>query len=450
MVVLLQWHRRRDHEVASPHGRRDRAAGYRRWRRRLAVAGAVALATGAAAGGPLVFPAHAFPAPTGPQRIGTLTYHWVDADRPELLRPDPAARRELMAQVWYPAEPVPGAPAAPYLPDAGAVGAGMARQHGMPGFVLRGLGTARAHAVEAAPPVSDPAAHPVLVFLEGLTGYRQMNTFQVEDLVSHGYVVVALDQPDVAAEVVFPDGRRAGSLPARQLQALVGPAFGPVDPAPTLHGRSFPEGALPHLVGDVGFGLDRLAELNAADPHGLLTGRLDLARAGVFGVSLGGIVGAEACRLDPRLRACLILDAPMPVAVARDGLPQPAMWITRDRASMEREGWAADDVDEHQTTMQGAFEATQGSAYLVRVPGTFHGDFTDVVDVLPLVGIAGFAGPIGSRRAHDVVNAYTRAFFDRHLAGRPAPVLDEPADRHPDVLVQTRLPALGTSRTAPG
>jgi alpha-beta hydrolase superfamily lysophospholipase len=60
----------------------------------------------------------------------------------------------------------------------------------------------------------------VLLFLEGATGFRQMNTFQVEELVSHGYVVAAIDQPGAAAAVVFPDGRQAAGLALSQLHAL--------------------------------------------------------------------------------------------------------------------------------------------------------------------------------------------------------------------------------------
>jgi hypothetical protein len=54
-----------------------------------------------------------FPHPTGRHGIGTLTYHWVDADRPEAFTADPDDRRELMVQLWYPATPDPAAPHAP-------------------------------------------------------------------------------------------------------------------------------------------------------------------------------------------------------------------------------------------------------------------------------------------------------------------------------------------------
>jgi hypothetical protein len=38
---------------------------------------------------PIVSPVFRFPRPGGPYAIGTLTYHWVDAARPELFTADP-------------------------------------------------------------------------------------------------------------------------------------------------------------------------------------------------------------------------------------------------------------------------------------------------------------------------------------------------------------------------
>ena len=57
--------------------------------------------------------------------------------------------------------------------------------------------------------------------MEGLSGFRQMNTFQVEELVSHGYIVAAIDQPYAAASVVFPDGHQVAGLSKDQMQRLI-------------------------------------------------------------------------------------------------------------------------------------------------------------------------------------------------------------------------------------
>jgi hypothetical protein len=57
-------------------------------------------------------PVFRFPQPTGPCAIGTLTCHWVDADRREVFTSAPDDRRELVVQLWYPAKPDPSAPRA--------------------------------------------------------------------------------------------------------------------------------------------------------------------------------------------------------------------------------------------------------------------------------------------------------------------------------------------------
>jgi predicted dienelactone hydrolase len=390
---------------------------------------------------PMIFPVFHFPHPGGPYLIGTLTYHWIDADRSEVFTSDPTARRELMVQIWYPARGDPSSTHAPYVQDAGPLSAALARIFHFPAFIFSEFRYVTTHAIPSAPVAGDEPGYPVLMLLEGLGGFRQASTFQVEELVSHGFIVAAIDQPYAAAAVVvFPDGRRAVGLPIDRLKILMRPSLSPIEQAPTLYGRAFADGTIPYLAQDVIFTLDQLAALNQADPNGLLTGRLDLQRAGLFGVSLGGIVGSEACRLEPRLRAYLIMDAPMPAAVVRAGLQQPVMWITRDAETMQLEGWAQSDIDEHQTTMRTVFERLPGDGYFVRVRGMFHLDLTDAPSWSPLPRWLHLTGPIGVRRAHHIINAYSLAFFDRHLRGLAAPLLDGPSDQYPEVLFETRGP----------
>jgi pimeloyl-ACP methyl ester carboxylesterase len=220
---------------------------------------------------------------------------------------------------------------------------------------------------------------------------------------------------------------------------LIGQSISPGERAPRLDGRAFEDGMVPYLAQDASFTLDQLAALNQADPNGILTGRLDLQRAGIFGVSLGGIVGGEACRLEPRLRACLVMDAPLPADVVRAGLQQPTMWISRDAETMQLEGWsqAGDQgIDAHQTTMRAVFESLPRDGYLVLVRGMFHLNLTDIPYWSPLTSLLGLTGPIDAQRAHSIINAYSLAFFDRHLKGRPATLLDGPAEQYPEVLVQ--------------
>ena len=420
-------------------------------------AAAIAIALGAlglaiAVALPMLVPVFRFAHPSGPYAIGTLTYHWVDASRAEAFAADPKERRQLMVQVWYPAQANPSAQRAAYIANADTVTAAFARLQGKPAFLFGHFKYVTTNALSSVAAAADQHRYPVLLFLQGATGFRQMNTFQVEHLASHGYIVVAIDQPGAAAAVVFPDGRHAVGLTVPQFHAMVGPSYMPVGTNSTRTGVLLPNGStlhdnsiIPYLAQDVSFTLDQLAALNQVDPNGILAGKLDLQRVGVFGVSLGGIVAGVACRLDARLRACLVMDAPMSIDVVKAGLEQPSMWITRDAASMRLErqragGWPDAEIEAHQTSMRAVYEGLSGAGYFVRVPGMFHSNFTDIASWTPLAPWLGLAGPIDEQRARGIINACSLAFFDRHLLGRSAPLLDAASKKYPEVLFESRRP----------
>jgi predicted dienelactone hydrolase len=375
---------------------------------------------------PIILPVFRFPPPSGPYQIGTVTYHWVDATRREVFSADPHARRELMAQIWYPAKGYPSSPRAPYLQHPEVL-ASAARVLHAPEFTFGHLKYVTTHAIASAPVADDEPSYPALIFLSGRWGYRQSNTFQIEELVSHGYIVAGIDQPYTAAGVLFPDGRLVAMDPRMY------------DPAHVGH-PAFLDGVIPFLAQDVIFTLDQLASLNQADPNGILTGRLDLQREAIFGVSLGGIVSGEACLLERRLRACLVMDAFMPADVVHSGLKQPTMWISRDAQTMRLEGWAQADIDETQATMRAVYDSLPGDHYLALAPGIFHMNFTDAPLFSPLASLMGLSGPLDARRAHSIINAYSLAFFDRHLKGHPAALLDGPSAHYPEALFEARRP----------
>ena len=306
--------------------------------------------------------------------------------------------------------------------------------------------------MSGAPAAGDQTRYPVLLFLEGATGFRQMATYQVEDLVSHGYIVAAIDQPGAAANVVFPDGHQLSGLNLAQFQSTVRPSYmaDPLDS--TQRGVVLPNGRplkdssiVPYLTQDAHFVLDQLAVVNRSDPSGILTGKLDMQRVGTFGVSLGGIVVGEACRRDPRIRACLVMDAPMSTGVVKAGLRQPVMWVTRDAASMRLErqragGWPEAEIEAHQSSMRAVYDSLSCDGYFVQVPGMFHSNFTDIPSWTPLAAWLGLTGPIDAMRAHEIVNAYSLAFFDRHLKDQTAELLNGPDAHFPETILESRRP----------
>src|SRR5512133_2284722 len=209
---------------------------------------------------PILLPVFHFPKPSGPYAIGTLTYDWVDLSRPELFTADPNDHRELMVQIWYPAQAMPAAPRAAYMPDADVLTPIMASILHLPSFFLTHFKYVTTHAVTAAPIAENQAGYPVLIYLTGLTSFRSASTLQIEALVSHGYVVVGIDQPGAAMKVVYPDGRQIPGRTKAEINKLVLQSIEPQTPAPTLDGVPMPDGLTPYFAQDATFVLDQLAQ----------------------------------------------------------------------------------------------------------------------------------------------------------------------------------------------
>ncbi|UOK63043.1 hypothetical protein MT997_34085 [Paenibacillus sp. OVF10] len=51
-------------------------------------------------------------------------------------------------------------------------------------------------------------SYPVVLFSPGVRSARYQSMTAIEELVSHGYIVVGMDHPYTSARVTFPDGRK--------------------------------------------------------------------------------------------------------------------------------------------------------------------------------------------------------------------------------------------------
>jgi len=67
-----------------------------------------------------IIPQLELPSPTGPYAVGQTVFRWADTSRPEVMTDDPDDFREVIAFIWYPAEPGTWAKS-PYFPGLSTV-----------------------------------------------------------------------------------------------------------------------------------------------------------------------------------------------------------------------------------------------------------------------------------------------------------------------------------------
>ncbi|MGF1506939.1 MAG: alpha/beta hydrolase family protein [Anaerolineae bacterium] len=355
---------------------------------------------------------------TPPTRVpvGTATFYWVDADRTEQYGPEPGGPREIMVQVWYPADPLPTAERHPWLDAPRETGAAMAEWVDLPAALTRQFSLVQTHSYTDPPLVRSDDPFPVVISVHGWGSVRTINQDQIEALAARGYVVFSADHTYGALLTAFPDGRMAAN-------------YEPAIPNAEEVGQAAFQDAINQLVrtyaDDTRFMLDRIEELAAEDPR--FGGRLDMERVGLFGHSTGGGAVIEACAVDPRCDAALGLDAwviPVSESVVESGLAQPLMLINSEE-------WPSEANIERQRQI---LANSSEEAYLLTVEGTAHYDFTMIPLLSPITRQIGLSGPLATRRVVTINHAYLLAFFDSALRDQPSRLLAGPSGVYPEVI----------------
>jgi dienelactone hydrolase len=376
--------------------------------------------------------------PSGPFAVGRVSYDWIDPARPEILSNVPHTPREILVDVWYPAATaIPGASTAPYLPNAAHVNKSpfvqAERNNWGDLWLMIVAGDVHTHAYENAPVAPGNTRFPLIILSHGFSGEPYAYTHQIQELVSHGYVVATIHHTYEVTVAVFPDGRM---VPFSEENAR-GTEAPSVDEM-----LKWAEPRIDTWAADIRFTLDQITRLNAAPAKkSPFAGRIDLGRVGVFGHSFGGVAAARACELEPRIKACLNQDGMLggPSVHFEGGHPpaQPYMFLSSPlpgpptdemlkSMGMTRKQFEQDNA-QAEAMIDKEFQECFGGAYQVdvQISGFRHNGFTDI----PLLNAAGnpekTARALGSLR---LVESYTVAFFNKFLNGAHDTLLDrEPA-----------------------
>jgi hypothetical protein len=338
--------------------------------------------------------------------------------------------RPVRADVWYPARAISGETGL-YFPGIAALAANPATARLMSdyfGVDLRRLveGGPRSNAYDGAPAEQQGKPFPVLLFSHGLGQSPFAYTIQIEELASHGYVVVALSHVGDALAVPLPDGT---AIP-----------FGAPSGASTNDGTFETHHRL--AAEDLIFALDRLTGLSR-DAKSLLNGTLDLDRVGALGHSSGGRAAIGACLLDSRIRSCLNEDGGLH---RPDWLPVTRVpgtfaildWFDPGLDAEDYAGMRTSPLRYAQQTLSPTESALKtwrqslGGSYRLTLlkKGMAHTAFTDMRWLT-----ATDANRPRFSEYLDLIRRVTRAYFDQTLRGQSSPLLSC-TPQEPDVLVQ--------------
>jgi predicted dienelactone hydrolase len=356
------------------------------------------------------------PAPTGDLAIGEQRFHWADGDREEALTSAGGDEREVTVHLWYPASSDAG-DVAPYVPELDSLKPVLDRD------TKRVWKNVIPHAVLDAP-VLDGEPFPLIVFSHGNDMIGAQYTFLIEELVSHGYAVSAVDHPYDARAVLLANGEPVPFM--EDAWPTLPPPGDDGMPDPDSDFALFYRDRVEVRSADASFVLDTLA---ADDPVGL-----DFEHVGFAGHSVGGVTAGQFCQDDDRVDACVNLDGDFGGGpfYLQDGaaFDEPYLMLTKPFEATDdqladwgltRDEWEAliqSNRDEY-------FGAVTGGSWRVALDGATHGSFTDEPYVFAALEGDDTADAEEKMR---LVRAHVLAFFDMVLRDEPTTLFDSPED----------------------
>lgn len=343
--------------------------------------------------------------PTGDYPIGSVSYHWTDSSRKELYTAEPEDSRQLMVQVWYPAQKGTKGSRMKYYPDYNDLKPLKTKLKFWKEYLYNNKWT---HSVVEAPIAEDSKTFPVVLFSHGMGSSRFFSTYQFEELASQGFIVVSVEHTFFTnSGTLFPDGTKQ----VRNVRL------------PEDYGEA---GLLVRNVWakDASFVLDRVFALNEQDPKGIFEHKVDPSRVAIMGHSFGGANAAYVLSTDNRFRAGINLDGfPYGAEEITSGLKQPFLWMHTERLPflenspeyMDKEVKAAKAAGrsvektlnypkEYRTRMD---RILSGGGYEVTIKNTDHNSFIDNLNPNLM------SDKISAD--HALINKLTLAFLNKHI-----------------------------------
>ncbi|MGZ3838661.1 MAG: alpha/beta hydrolase family protein [Flavisolibacter sp.] len=352
------------------------------------------------------------PKPTGPWSVGKRLLEWTDASRTDSTAP--SGHRVLPVWVWYPTDKKDSVQPGYSLPVAWRKEQAQYLDQKLGSGGASFIQNLKVWAVKDANPVSSRERFPVLVFGPGYTWLPTDYATIIEDMVSHGYIVVGYVPTGLAGVTQLASGQIVkGTLPIQQQDISFDDAF---------------------------FVRNNLYRLTS----GWLQDHIDLTRVGIFGHSQGGVAATVVASRDTSIKAFVNLDGDLMGSALNVKVTQPSLLLSNDErvgmasatGRMDLEGRERSEYRRHADYVRATDKASV--ALRVRLTGIRHLNFTDLglapAGQMTVEEMKNKIGQVNGAEVLSLIAELTRAFFDTHLKHAGFPTMVELERKYPQAV----------------
>jgi len=378
-----------------------------------------------------ILPVFILPTPTGNHSVGSQYLH-LKTNQDETITSEQSDKRELIIKVWYPAN-LKNEKKEAYLNDGDRVG--FAIKYGLPKSIFNYLDYVKTNTCTS-PSIAD-GKFPVLVFSHGsyskASGYYAL----IEEIVSHGYIVLNINHTYESVGTLFPNekiklydsafDRKYNNQEMAEMSWKTMEDYKQAKNCEEQHHsiehclRNYVAADITHRwAKDFSLVIDQLEEWNTSS---FLSNKMDLSKLGVFGHSQGGSAAGQALLDDKRIVAGINIDGVQWGEMIDTFMIKPFALLSSD--------WA----ESHPNFNAHAFQnGGTNDFYNAKILNSGHSNFMDIPFLINL-SLINEAGTINPNQAIEVTSTMVLQFFDKYLMDKSYDLL-KLTEKYPELEIE--------------
>ena len=368
---------------------------------------------------PNILPVFKLPEPTGAYKVGTQYIH-LKTTREENTTVKTDDKRELMIKAWYPAI-LNGETTEKYLNKGDRYS--FAVKYGLPKTVFSYLDYIKTHTYSNAEVAK--GKFPILIFSHGsyskASGYYAL----LEEITSHGYIVLNINHTYESTGTLFPNGeikyynkeydqkynnQKMGEMAWKATQG-----YFKAENWEEEHKAI--ENCLREYIAaeiterwskDMSSVIDALVKWNKTT---FLSNHIDISKVGAFGHSQGGSAAGQALLDDKRIKAAINVDGTQWGSMVDTMMTKPFALLSSDLP------------DSHPNFNKHAYHnGSTTDFYNAKILNSAHSNFMDIPLMVNLRMI-NEAGTINPNKASKITTDLVVDFFNKYLNNKPKEIL---------------------------